>query len=60
MTRKYKKENFDNEIKVNIISNVNKKNILEIFRTNNFFLIKKSKFLERILNNIKDNVIAIV
>ena len=60
MTRKYKKENFDNEIKVNNISNVNKKNILEIFRTNNFFLIKKSKFLERILNNIKENVIAIV
>ena len=37
MTRKYKKENFDNEIKVNNISNVNKKNILEILEQIIFF-----------------------
>ena len=60
MTRKYKKENFDIEIQVNNIKNVNKKNRLETLRTNNFFLIKKSKFVATMLNNIKDNAIATV
>ena len=60
MTRKYKKENFDSEMLANKISKMIKNNKLETLRTNNFFLIKKSKFVAIMLNNIKDNAIATV
>ena len=60
MLKKYRKENFDSEMLANKISKMIKNNRLETLRTNNFFLIKKSKFLATMLNNIKDNAIATV
>ena len=60
MLKKYRKENFDSEMLANKISKMIKNNKLETLRTNNFFLIKKSKFVAIMLNNIKDNAIATV
>ena len=58
MVIKYKKENLDSEIQVNNISKIIKKNKSEIFSTNNFFLIKKSKFVLIMPNNIKEDAKA--
>ena len=60
MLKKYRKENFDSEMLANKISKMIKNNKLETLTANNFFLIKKSKFLATMLNNIKDNAIATV